>query len=96
MKILKQVLGKHIEFGGKEHTGWLPPKSAVPRATPVESALVDIRILETEEGFIVEWKSKKPDQSNDSVHATLEEALRQAKDQFGIEASEWQLPGGDI
>jgi len=47
MKILKQVLGKQIEFGGEEHTGWLPLQSAFPRATPVEIDLVDVRILET-------------------------------------------------
>ncbi len=96
MKILKQVLGKQIEFGGEEHTGWLPLKSAVPRATPVEKALVDVRILESDGGFIVEWESKEPDQPNDSWHATLEEAQHHARDQFGIEVSEWELPGGDI
>ena len=49
----------------------------VPRATAVETALVDVRILETDGGFIVEWESRKPDQSNDSWHATLEEAQLQ-------------------
>ena len=91
MKILRQVLGKQIEFGGEEHTGWLPLKSAVPRAMPVERALIDVRILETEGGVILARESKDDGQSNDSWHATLEDAQHQAQDQFGIKASEWEV-----
>ena len=58
--------------------------------------LVDVRILETDGGFVVEWESLESDQSNDSWHATLAEAQRQAQDQFGIGASEWEHPDGDI
>jgi hypothetical protein len=90
MKLLKQVLGKQIEFGSEEHTGWLPLDSAVPPPTPVEKVVVDVRILETDGGFIVKWESKDTHHSNDSWHTTLPDAQKYAQDQFGIEATEWE------
>jgi hypothetical protein len=54
----------------------------------VEKVVVDVRILETDGGFIVEWESRDTHHSNDSWHATLPDAQKYAQDQFGIEASE--------
>ena len=91
MKLLMQVLNKQIEFGGEEHTGWLPLGSAVPLPTNAERVVVDVRILETDGGFIVEWESANPHHSNDSWHATLVDAQDYAQDRFGIEASQWEI-----
>jgi hypothetical protein len=92
MKLLKQVLGKQIEFGGEEHAGWLPLNSAIPLLTPVEKAAVDVRILESDGGFLIEWESENRQLSNDSWHSTLAEAEGYAESKFGIEASEWGIP----
>jgi hypothetical protein len=89
MKILKQVLGKQIEFGGEEHTRWLPLNSAVPSPTHVDKVAMDVRIFETDGGFIVEWESQNLQHSNDSWHTTLADAQEYAQNQFGIEPSEW-------
>jgi hypothetical protein len=63
----------------------------------LENAVVDVRILEEGGGgFILEWVSKNTHHSNDSWHATIEEAESEAKDQFGIEKPEWKSPGSDI
>jgi hypothetical protein len=96
MRVLKETLGKHVRFGGEELRGWLPTGSAVPLPAPVENAIVDVRILETEGGFILEWKSRNGNDSNDSWHRTVADAENQAEDQFGIRASDWQAPNGGV
>lgn len=47
-------------------------------------------ILAGDREFIFEWESRNGDYANDSWHWTLEEAKSEAKEQFGIEASEWR------
>jgi hypothetical protein len=97
MRVLKEVIGKPIEFGGEAHTGWLPLNSAMPPLTPIENAVLDVRILEEGEGgFILEWVSRNTCHSNDSWHASIEEAESEARDQFGIEASEWKRTDSDF
>ena len=89
MKVLQQVIGRIVEFGGEEPGGWFPSNASTPLPTPIEQVILDVRILEDEGGFILEWQSSKTDYSNDSWHMTIEDAKSQAMDQFGIEASEW-------
>ena len=91
MRVWKEVLGKRVESGGQEHTGWLPLNAVMPAPTSIESALLDVRILEEGGGgFILEWISQSTHHANDSWHATIEEAEGEAKNLFGIEASEWK------
>ena len=93
MKTLKQILGKPIQLGGTEHSGWLPPNATLPQPTPVENAILDIRILETEGGFMLEWASRNTNHSNDTWHETIEDAEHQAAYQLGINPSEWEVLG---
>lgn len=93
MKILKQILGKPVQFGGEEHSGWLPSNVSLPQPTPIENAILDIKILETEGGFILEWVSRNTTHSNDSWHKTIEDAEHDAEYQFGIKPSEWEALG---
>jgi hypothetical protein len=93
MRILKQILGKPIQFGGNEHSGWLPPNATLPQPTPIENAILDIRILETKGGFILEWESRNTNLSNDTWHKTIDDAENQAEYQFGIKPSEWEVLG---
>jgi hypothetical protein len=89
VRVLKQVLRKRVQVGGQEHSGWLPKSAALPLAMPLKPGLVDVRILEDVEGFILEFEFQHSSQANDSWHATLQEAEHEAKIQFGIESSEW-------
>ena len=89
MKVLQQVIGRTVGFGGEEPSGWLPSNASTPLPTPFEQVILDVRILEVQGGFILEWQSSNPDYSNDSWHMTIEDAKSQAMDQFGIETSEW-------
>ena len=89
MKVIQQVIGKSVEIGGNKSSGWLPSNAATPPPTRPTQSLLDVRILKGAAEYILEWKSANGDHSNDSWHATIDEAKREAKDQFGIEASEW-------
>jgi len=55
--------------------------------------IFDVRILEGRAEFILEWQSADGDYSNDSWHATIEEAKTEASERFGIAASEWREIG---
>ena len=88
MKVLLEVIGKAVKFGGEKPVGWVPTNASTPLVTPTEQAILDVRILEDEAGFILEWQSPTG-YANDSWHETIEDAKSQALDQFGIEASEW-------
>jgi hypothetical protein len=86
MKAVQQVLGKTVEFGRKP-SGWLPSNAATPLPTRL---VLDVRILDLDGEFILEWESRNGDYRNDTWHQNLEEAKNEAKEQFGIEASEWR------
>lgn len=94
MKIVKQVTGKPVRFGGQQHKGWLPSNAPLPEATPVENTLLDARILDLEGGYILEWESQNSNHLGDTWHQSVEEAETQAKKEFGIEAWEWESGEG--
>ena len=96
MKTLKQVFGKECQFGGQEPRGWLPTNAALPLPTAVGFLTVDVRILEIEGGFILEWTFRNSDDGNDSWHETLHDAENEAEHLFGIETSDWQIADEDI
>jgi hypothetical protein len=55
--------------------------------------VLDVRILEGNAEFILEWQSVGGDYSNDSWHATIEEAKTEAIKRFGIAPAEWRKVG---
>ena len=90
MRAVQQVVGKVVELSEGTSVGWLPSNAAPPQPTRPKRLLLDICILEGDGEYILEWHSANGDFSNDSWHATIEDAKREAMDQFGIEASEWR------
>ncbi len=93
MKVIEQVIGKVAEFGGETSSGWLPSNAATPLPTQPRQLIFDVRILEGDAEFILEWQSADGDYSNDSRHATIEEAKTEARGKFGIAESEWRKIG---
>ena len=89
MAVIKRLMGVAVRFGGEEHSGWLPANAATPQPTPVEDALVDFEIGEVEGGYILEWFSRNTSHHGDSWHETLEDALEQARTEFGVRPEEW-------
>ena len=93
MNVIKQVLGRVVVFDGEESNGWLPANAATPLPTQPYQMVLDVRILEEDAGFTLEWQSAHGDYSNDSWHATIEEARTEAMERFGVAPSEWQEVG---
>jgi len=93
LRAVLQILGKVVDVGGESANGWIPSNAATPPPTPTLQRVVDIRVLdEGEGGFILQWESSTPGFSNDTWHATIEEALRSAEERFGVDRSEWREP----
>jgi hypothetical protein len=89
--------GVPITFGGQEHRGWLPNGAAQPRATPTIHAAIGFRILETSDGYSLEWGPEegesvpsKPPYQGDTWHQTLAEALAYAQSTFGLLPGIWK------
>ena len=91
--MIEQVIGKVVEFGVEASSGWLPANAAALLPTQPRQLVFDVRILEGPAEFILEWQSADGDYSNDSWHATIEEAKTEAREQFGIASSEWREIG---
>ena len=54
---------------------------------------IDLQILEEKEGFfLVSEPSHVHFSGGDTWHSTLEEAMAQAENEFGVKASEWKSP----
>ena len=89
MAVIKRVLAVQVRFGGEVHSGWLPANAATPQPTPVEEALVDFEVHEVDGGYILAWYSRNTSHHGDSWHETLEDALEQARSEFGVGPEEW-------
>jgi len=93
MKALKQARGVEVIFGDEVHRGWLPSGSTMPEKTPCRPMKLDFVILDNEgDGFILEWKGEEASApySGDTWHTSLEDALEQARENFGIDSSWWE------
>jgi hypothetical protein len=90
MKVVKQITGKNIKFGGEEHEDWLPPNASLPKATAIENPTIDVQIVEEADGYLLAWQSQSGSKAGDTWHETIEDAERQAENQFGAEEWEWQ------
>ena len=89
MAVIKHLLAVPVRFGGEEHAGWLPANAATPPPTPVEDAVVDLKVHEVDGGYILAWYSRNTSHHGDSWHETLHDALEQASTEFGARPEEW-------
>lgn len=90
MRVVRQVSGHQVTFGGTHHTGWLPPTAAEPLSA---TAVLDLQILEEDGAFVLVCTSDHPHfAGGDTWHATFEEAVEQAHTQFGVPPGAWLIP----
>ncbi len=97
--LIKEVYGLHIKFGGDQHSGWLPKNAALPLPTVVEEEIVDVRIMEQDEGYTLEWSARSsaanpkpmPPKSGDLWFESIEDAEISAFKMFGIRQDDWQI-----
>jgi hypothetical protein len=95
--VLKKVEAWPVEFGGEQHSGWLPPNAVTPRPTPVERELVDVQIESTDGGYLLTWAARpsstcrelRPPKAGDTWHQTIEDAETAARVSFGIQHEHW-------
>lgn len=89
MTIVKRVVSFRVVFGGEQHRGWLPPEAATPLPTPEENALLDVKIDDYGDGYLLIWQSQCGKHAGDSWHPSLEKATAQAESCFGILPEDW-------
>jgi hypothetical protein len=87
MKILKRAR-KADGLGGEPHGGWLPPGAASPEPTPVRDLLLEIG-SDGEGGYYLLSQAADGGTRADTWHESVDEAIAQAREQFGIRADAW-------
>ena len=90
MNVLKYISELPIRFGGEVHAGWLPPKAASPPPTPLDDVLLSLQICDADSGFILEWWDEGKRYVGDTWHESINDALAQAEQWFGITADQWK------
>jgi hypothetical protein len=92
MPVARRLLNRIIRFGGEEHSGWLPPGAAQPLPTPIIEVPLNLEIVSGDgSGYFLRRSSTNTSYIGDSWHASLEDAIEQARFEFGIEPSEWEV-----
>jgi len=84
------TIGRRIDVGNQNHSGWLPDGAAIPEPTP--SSKICLWIEEHGDGCYLFFGIRG--EANDSWHPTLIEAFSQAEFQFGVSPKEWRKGGG--
>ena len=95
MDVVKRISGVRVQFGGEEHSGWLPPGAAKPLPTPITQHVLDFDIQgDGGNGFVLCYESQDGQVSGDNWFSTLAEAVRAASEWYGIDPSQWsdQVP----
>jgi hypothetical protein len=92
MTVVKQILGHHVTFGGKTHSGWLPQGAMIPRPTPTRDVTLNITIESDGAGYLLCWASSDLEITGDLWFQTLDDAERAATENFAVTADQWQNP----
>jgi hypothetical protein len=94
LAVIKRAAGVEHQFGGEEHSGWLPPGAATPLPTPVRRVTLDVAIEETEgPGYLLILTAREDNSvGNDWWFDTLAQAEEAGLEWFGIGPSDWQEP----
>lgn len=91
-ELIKRVRGVPFQFGGEEHSGWLPPGAAIPLPTPIVNVLLDVEIRFDGHGYSLCWLSQDGTIGSDLWLESLADAELVAAEDFGIAASQWETP----
>ena len=87
--MIKRATGVPHTFGGEAPDGWLPSGAARPLSTPETQVLLDVEIVATGGGFILQWSGPAPEHCGDLWFADLADADAAAADHFGLGATDW-------
>ena len=90
LEIVKRVTGLPVQFGGEQHTGWLPAGAAIPLPTPVVDVLLDLEIQSDGDGYLLCYSSQDGTVHGDTWHQSVVEAENAAANDFGVQRSQWE------
>ena len=93
LSVVKKVSAVQYTFGGESPEGWLPAGAATPPRTPAVRVRLDIAILATGGGYILEWQGPTAEHSGDHWYADLADAEQAALDLFGVRRGDWAPAG---
>jgi hypothetical protein len=92
MRVVRRVLNRTVQFGGEEHSGWLPLCAAQPLPTPIIDVLLNLEIVIGDGSrYFLQYSSINTSYIGDTWHEDLEGAIEQARVQFGIEPREGEV-----
>jgi hypothetical protein len=91
MATVERVEHFQTTIGGQPHTGWLPPRAAVPPPTPARTIELTLTIDDDGgSGFLLIFHSPDNSVRGDTWHRTIEEAREAARDSFGVPFEAWR------
>jgi len=64
----------------------------MPLPTPVELVKLNFEIQAVDGGYLLVWQGAEGQRCGDTWHASVSDAVDQAKLWFGIEPQEWSVP----
>lgn len=89
MQTFASIPSRTILIAGDPNSGWSTADEGPPGSLEVEFA---IRITsDGGKGYLLDYRSLDGRYATDTWHQTIEEAFAVAKEQFGIERSEWPM-----
>jgi hypothetical protein len=90
LETVKRVTNWPVQFGGHQHTGWLPAGAAIPLPTSVVDVSLDIEIQSDGDGYLLCYSSKDGTVHGDTWHRSVVEAVNAATMDFGVPPTHWQ------
>ena len=92
MRVIREAKGIVLKLPAQPHVGWLPIGAATPEGYDAKDVVLNLAILALDPpdtGYILEFSSSEPGYSGDTWHESVELALQQAKQDFGVEGRDW-------
>ena len=89
--IIRRLDSIAVEFGGEEHSGWLPPGAATPLPTPIRRVILTLAIVrESPNDYLLCFEAQDGSMRGDNWYDSLAKALEGAEELFGVSPSQWQ------
>lgn len=100
-KLLRQAPVVRTVIGADSHRGWLPSGASQPLPAPPLEAIVDVRVLQQDDGYHLEWQAHDmaqwplPSARGSYMCNSLADAETRADQLFGVQAGDWSLVRDD-
>ncbi len=92
MRVIARIEGRKVRLGGDVHSGWLPAGAATPLPTAVRELEFTLEITDDGgSGFLLIYESSDGSYCNDNWHQTVDQAIADAEESFGVTKDEWKF-----